>query len=115
MTLDLKAAALVKATLPATPTTKIGLKIMKQLTGIEHLHCPQCRRKNLLRRKGTLTVSRGKEVKKVAADFAVCNYCHCTASISEVPYSHVLILSEAFFPGDKCIEVDVPCETGTLQ
>jgi len=90
---------------------KTGLPTTKPSTGdaaIKHLWCPQCRRPNLRRLSGTITVLRGKETKKVPADFAVCNYCHITATIEEVPFSHVLILTESFFPGDKCIEVECP-------
>jgi len=96
---------------PATHIMKTGLETTKPLTGdpaLKHLHCPLCRRNNLVRRKGTITVVRGKETKKVPADFAVCGYCHVTASIDTVPFSHVLVLTESFFPGDKCIDVDVP-------
>ena len=108
MTLDSKAAALEKATRPDTHTMKTGLETTKPSTGagIEHLFCPQCRRKNLQRRKGTMTIVRGRETKKVPAEFAVCGYCHITSSIDEVPFSHVLILTESFFPGDKIIQID---------
>jgi len=53
-----------------------------------------------------MTIVRGRETKKVPAEFAVCGYCHITSSIDEVPFSHVLILTESFFPGDKIIQID---------
>lgn len=116
MTSESGAAALAKATFPDTNTMKTGYETTKPLTGdpkLKHLWCPQCRRNKLVRLSGTITVLRDKKTVKVPADFAVCGYCHIAASIEEVPFSHVLILTEAFFPEDKCIEIHIPNENTT--
>jgi len=45
-------------------------------------------------------------VKGTPTDFAVCGYCRVVASIESRPFSHILFLSEAFFPEDQHIQFE---------
>ena len=70
---------------------------MNSSTGIETLFCPQCRRKNLKRHKGTVTVQRGKETKEIPTDFASCEFCGTNSVISDLPFGGGLVLTECYF------------------
>jgi transcription elongation factor Elf1 len=84
---------------------KTGYETTKPSTGIAGLHCPQCRRKHLLPRQGTVTVQRGKETKKVPTAFAECGHCGLLSSVEERQFTHELYLVETFFPGNQFIEL----------
>lgn len=79
----------------------IGLKTMTPSTGIEHLHCPQCRRNHLIPRQGTVTIQK----KKVPAAFAECGFCGLTTTVEERQFTRELFLVDSFFPGDTTIEL----------
>jgi transcription elongation factor Elf1 len=66
---------------------------------IKALHCPMCRRKNLVHRWGTVTAIVKKETKQSPADFAVCGFCNLTSTVEKNSFTQELTLAETFSPG----------------
>ena len=106
-----KGVALEKAMLQDTNMTTTTETTTTKSTGIEKLHCPQCRRKGLKVTKGTLTVlvphTKG-QTKEVQTDFAHCGECGLISVISARPFTGELFFTESYFPGTECVKMVIP-------